>query len=208
MEQVLNIYEKEYDPKKPVICFDERPCQLIDNIIVPTAPSVGKERREDYHYKRNGTCVVLLAVEPLTGKRIVEVRERKTKKDYTAFLKIVEAKYENAEKITIIQDNLNTHNPSSFYENMDPQSAFELTGRFELVYTPKKASWLNMAEIEFSALSKQCLDRRIGKIQTLRNEVNTWTKKRNKNRTKIHWQFTKDRAREKFTRHYDDIKSN
>ena len=204
----MDCYGRGYDPKNPVICFDERPCQLIENVLVPTLPSPGKDSREDYHYKRNGTCVVLLAIEPLTGKRIVEVREQKTKKDYSEFMRKVERAYRKADKITLIQDNLNTHNPSSFYENMKAEAAFDLTNRFEMVFTPKKASWLNMAEIEFSALSKQCLDRRIGSISTLTEEVNTWTSKRNRAKTKITWQFSIGKARTKFSRHYDSIKMN
>lgn len=125
-----------------------------------------------------------MAVEPLTGKRIVRITEHRTKKDYSAFIKIVSEKYKTAEKIFLIQDNLNTHNPSSFYENMDADHAFMLTQKFEMIYTPKKASWLNMAEIEFSALSKQCLDRRIGNIKTMNNEVKAWVKERNQKKNK------------------------
>ena len=207
MENVLDHYEREYDPKNPLICFDERPCQLIEDVLVPIAPSPGKEKREDYHYKRNGTCAVLLAVEPKRGIRIAEVSERKTKEDYARFMLKVAQKYGDAEKIILIQDNLNTHNPSSFYENMDAPEAFNLMKKFDMVYTPKKASWLNMAELEFSALSKQCLDRRIGDIETMRIEVEAWTKKRNKDEVKINWQFTKDSAREKFEKKYEYIKN-
>lgn len=208
MEKVLDVYEKPHDPEYPVVCFDERPCQLIEDVLTPMPPKEGQEKREDYHYKRNGTAVVLAAVEPLTGSRVVEVREQKTKKDYSAFMQQVSSAYPNAKKIILIQDNLNTHNPSSFYENLSPQEAFALSQRFEMVYTPKKASWLNMAEIEFSAMSKQCLDRRIGDIETLKSEVNAWAKKRNKVRTKINWQFTKEKARDKFDRFYKDIRNN
>ena len=177
MEEVLDVYEQDYDLKRPVLCFDERPCQLIGDVLVPIPIKPGQPRREDYHYERNGTCVVLLAVEPLTGKRIIDVREQKTKKDYAAFMKTVAQEYEQAEKIVLIQDNLNTHNPSSFYEVFEAPEAFALSQRFEMVYTPKKASWLNMAEIEFSALSKQCLDRRIADMRILAKEVYAWMKK-------------------------------
>ena len=208
MERVLYYYEKPYDPEHPVLCFDERPCQLIEDVLQPMPPKEGEVKREDYHYKRNGTAVVLSAVEPLVGKRITEVREQKTKKDYAEFMRELAKKYPKAKKIILIQDNLNTHNPSSFYENMPADEAFKLSQRFEMIYTPKKASWLNMAEIEFSALSKQCLDRRIGDLNTLKREVNTWVKKRNNNKVKIYWQFTKNKAREKFTRFYDAIRKN
>lgn len=205
MEQVLDVYEQEYDVKRPVLCFDERPCQLIGDVLVPIPIKPGQPKREDYHYERNGTCVVLLAVEPLSGKRIVDVREQKTKKDYAVFMQKVAEEYKDAEKIILIQDNLNTHNPSSFYENLNAQEAFELTQRFEFVYTPKRASWLNMAEIEFSALSRQCLNRRIKVMTILAKEVLAWVKKRNRFKVAIHWQFTKNKARDKFQRLYKYI---
>jgi len=205
MEKVLDCYEKPYDPHYPVVCFDERPCQLIEDVLQPMPMQEGQAKREDYHYKRNGTAVVLAAVEPLQGKRLVDVRQQKTKTDYAEFMKELSKEYPMAKKIILVQDNLNTHNPSSFYENMTATEAFELSQRFEMIYTPKKASWLNMAEIEFSALSKQCLDRRIGSLKTLTKEVAAWTKKRNKGRVRINWQFTKKNAREKFERFYDDI---
>ncbi len=205
MEQVLDCYETPYDPHYPVVCFDERPCQLIEDVLQPIPVQEGQPKREDYHYKRNGTATVLAAVEPLKGKRVVEVREQKTKKDYAEFMSQLAKQYPKANKIILIQDNLNTHNPSSFYENMSAEEAFALSQRFEMIYTPKKASWLNMAEIEFSALSKQCLDRRIGDLKTLMKEVNAWARKRNQNKVKINWQFTKDKARDKFERFYENI---
>jgi len=208
MEQVLDCYEKPYNPDYPVVCFDERPCQLIEDVLQPIPVKEGQSKREDYHYKRNGTATVLAAIEPLKGKRIVEVRKQKTKKDYAEFMNEVVKHYPKAKKIILIQDNLNTHNPSSFYENMPAQEAFALSQRFEMIYTPKKASWLNMAEIEFSALSKQCLDRRIGDLKMLIKEVGAWARKRNKYKVKINWQFTKNKAREKFERFYDDIIKN
>jgi hypothetical protein len=205
MEEVLDIYEQDYNPLRPVICFDERPCQLIKDVIAPIPMKKGQVLRQDHHYKRNGTCCVLIAFEPLTGKRIVVVKERKTKKDYAAFMKQVEKKYRKADKIVLVQDNLNTHNPSSFYEAFSPEYAFWLTQRFQMVYTPKKASWLNMAEIELSALSKQCLDRRLGTMKIFSHEVYAWSKQRNRDKTTVSWQFTKNIAREKLGRHYDII---
>ncbi len=169
MEQVLAVYERPYDAKHPVLCFDERPCQLIDNVMVPTPAQPGRVRREDYHYKRCGTAVVLLAVEPLTGRRLVQVTSRKTKKEYAEFMKMVAQEYPNAENITVIQDNLNTHHPASFYQRYPASQAFKLTSKIKMVYTPKKASWLNMAEIDFSALARQCLKRRIPTLQLLSN---------------------------------------
>jgi hypothetical protein len=207
MEQVLDTYEQQYNARRPVVCFDERPCQLLGDVLVPIPMEPGRVERQDYHYKRNGTCVVLMAVEPLAGYRMAKVTEQKTKKDYAEFMKQVAAHYSYAEKIILVQDNLNTHNPSSFYEVWDAPEAFALSQRFEMVYTPKKASWLNMAEIELSALSKQCLDRRIGQMNILTQETMTWIKKRNRLGTKITWQFTKNSAREKLIRHYQAIKN-
>ncbi len=207
MEQVLDIYEQPSDPLRPVVCFDERPCQLLGDILMPLPMKPGRVERQDYHYERKGTAVVLMAAEPLAGRRIVKVTEQKTKKDYAEFMKELSSHYPDANKIVLIQDNLNTHNPSSFYESFDAQEAFELSQRFEFVYTPKKASWLNMAEIELSALSKQCLDRRIANIKRLANEVHPWVEQRNQKRITISWQFTKNRAREKFSRFYDNIKN-
>ncbi len=149
--------------------------------------------------------MVLLAIEPGKAHRYVEVKEQKTKKDYAQFMKHLAEQYLDAEKIILIQDNLNTHTPASFYETFSAQEAFALSQRFEMVYTPKKASWLNMAEIEFSALSKQCLDRRIAQINLLAHEVYTWTQDRNRQQVTIDWQFTKNNAREKFERLYNEI---
>jgi len=205
MEKVLDIYEQPYNPLRPVICFDERPCQLLGDVLMPIPMKPGRVERQDYHYERNGTCVVLMAVEPLAGHRIVKVTKRKTKEDYAEFMKELASYYSDADKIVLVQDNLNTHNPSSFYELFDAPEAFALSERFEMVYTPKKASWLNMAEIELSVLSKQCLDRRIAKTSILNQEVRTWSKRRNQLQTKITWQFTKNNAREKLGRHYDII---
>jgi hypothetical protein len=205
MEQVLDIYERPYDPDYPVICFDERPCQLLGDVLMPIPMKPGRVERQDYEYKRNGTCVVLMAVEPLAGRRTITVTERRTKIDYAEFMKALAASYPAAEKIVLVQDNLNTHNPSSFYEAFPAAEAFALAQRFEMVYTPKKASWLNMAEIELSALSKQCLDRRIAEIKTLAAQVGSWTKQRNRIKAGISWNFTKNDARIKLSRHYDTI---
>lgn len=207
MEQVLDIYEQPYDSRRPVVCFDERPCQLLGDVLMPIPMKPRHAERQDYHYKRNGTAVVLMAVEPLAGHRIVKVTEQKTKKDYAEFMKELSAHYPAADKIVLVQDNLNTHNPSSFYEVFDAPEAFALSQRFEMAYTPKKASWLNMAEIELSALSKQCLDRRIAQRRILTKEVMAWVAKRNRLQTKITWHFTKSKAREKLNRAYDTIKN-
>ena len=202
MEQILDLYERPYDPKRPLICVDERPCQLIDDILVPLPMAPGQPKRQDYHYKRNGVCTIFIAFEPLTGHRFVQVRKRRTKKEYTTFMKYVAEHYPQAEQIEVIQDNLNTHNPGSFYVAFKPAEAFALAQRFQMHYTPTHASWLNMVEIELSILAKQCLDRRIGDIETLRAEVLAWVKERNAKRASVQWQFTKNKARDKFKRFY------
>jgi hypothetical protein len=202
MEAILDLYEQPYDPKRPLICVDERPCQLIDDILVPLSMEPGKAKRQDYHYKRNGVCTIFIAFEPLTGRRIVQVRKQRTKKDYAAFMKYVAGHYPQAEQIVVIQDNLNTHNPGSFYAAFTPPDAFALAQRFEMHYTPTQASWLNMVEIELSVLARQCLDRRIAEIHTLEREVMAWVDQRNQQRATVHWQFTKDRARDKFNKFY------
>ena len=207
MEQVLDTYEQSYDPRRPVVCFDERPCQLLGDVLVPIPMKPGNVERQDYHYERHGTCVVLMAIEPLSGRRMVKVTERKTKKDYAEFMKNLASHDPDAQKIVLVQDNLNTHNPSSFYEVFAAPEAFALSERFAMTYTPKKASWLNMAEVELSALSKQCLDRRIADMRTLAREVTIWSSKRNRLRTKITWQFTKNKARQKLSKLYDSIQN-
>jgi hypothetical protein len=202
MEAILHLYELPYDPKRPLICIDERPCQLIDDILVPLPMEPGKSKRQDYHYKRNGVCTVFIAFEPLTGWRFVQVRKRRTKKDYAEFMQELAKHRSEADQLIIVQDNLNTHSPGSFYAAFTPEKAFAFAQRFEMHYTPTKASWLNMVEIELSILSKQCLDRRIGDMQILEREVLAWAKERNAKQATVHWQFTKDKARDKFKRFY------
>lgn len=202
MEKVLATYDLPYNPEYPVICLDERPCQLIGDTVEPIAPAPGRNKRIDYHYQRNGTCAITLAIEPLTGKRIVQITERRRKQEYTDFMELVKKEYPLAKKIIVIQDNLNTHSDSSFYASRCPENAFELMKNFEMIYTPRKASWLNMVEIELAAMSKQCLDRRISSIEEMKNEVEFWTNERARKEVKITWQFTKEIARDKLSRHY------
>jgi hypothetical protein len=205
MEDVLNLYEHPYDPKRPVICFDERPCQLIGDAIVPIPIKPGSPKKEHYEYIRNGTCCVFLAFEPLAGKRLICVKERRTMVDYADFMRLLADQYPEAETILLVQDNLNTHTAGSFYNALPPEDAFQLAGRFEYHYTPKKGSWLNMAEIELSALSKQCLDRRIADMKRLIDEVSAWEKERNVIGATVRWRFNKDNARVKLQRHYSNL---
>ena len=207
MEDVLDLYEESYDPEKPVICMDERPCQLIGDIVAPIPMKPGKPKKEDNEYERNGTCSVFIACEPLTGWRYVEVRKRRTKMDYAEFMDRVSEHYIDVSVMRVVQDNLNTHAYGSFYEKFAPEKARNLKNRFEFHYTPKKGSWLNMAEIELSALARQCLDRRIGDMETLESEAKAWEEKRNKQKIMIQWRFTTNHAREKLERHYKAVKN-
>jgi hypothetical protein len=206
MEGLLDLYEQPYDANVPQVCFDERPCQLIGNQLVPLPMRPGSPCKEDYEYRRNGTCCVMLAVEPLRGWRMVRVLRHRTKKEYARFMKALAQRYPHAHRIRLVQDNLNTHSAGTFYEVFAPEQAHRLMDTFEFHYTPKKASWLNMAEIELAALSKQCLDRRIGDQQTLTREVRSWGQQRNRERTTISWRFTTNRARKTMARHYTNVK--
>ena len=206
MEDLLHLYHLPYDEKRPVICFDELPVQLVSDVVAPLQMKAGRPARFDHEYERCGTACLLVAFEPLSGQRLVEVSKQRTKADYCRFQQRVAAMYAGAEKIFLVQDNLNTHNASSFYENLPPEQAFELAQRFEFHYTPKKGSWLNMAELELSALSRICLDRRISTIEELDGEVQAIVKERNEMRIKVEWQFTISQAREKLSRHYEKVK--
>lgn len=174
-------------------------------MVEPIAMKPGRVGKEDYHYRRKGTANVLMACEPLAGKGMTQTTERRAAHDYASFMKDLARRYPQAEVIRRVQDNLNTHTPGSFYETFDAHTARELAKRFEYHYTPKKASWLNMAEIELSVLGKQCLNRRIGNQQVLAREVRHWERQRNKEKVKIRWRFSKDDAREKMKRHYDTL---
>jgi hypothetical protein len=207
MEDVLHLYNLPVDDKRPLICFDERPAQLLGEVATPLPMKEGKPARFDYEYERQGTAVLLVAFEPLTGQRIVETSQQRTKSDYCRFMQRVAEMFPTAGKIVLVQDNLNTHNASSFYENLEPAAAFALAQRFEMHYTPKKGSWLNMAELELSALSRICLSRRIGSIEQLDREVQAIVKERNELQIKVEWQFSIAQAREKLSRHYENVKS-
>lgn len=208
MEGVLDFYAQPADPQKPRFCFDERPCQLLADVIAPLPTQPNQPRRQDNEYKRNGTAVVLLAYDLDSGQRYVQVRKRRTKRDYAEFMQhLLVTHYPQAHQLHILQDNLNTHQAGSFYERFEVVTAHELANRFVFRYTPVHASWLNMAEIEFAALSKQCLDRRIGDIVTLEKEVQAWVEERNREGVKINWLFDTPQARTKFKRHYVKINS-
>jgi hypothetical protein len=202
MEDVLNLYQQDYDANNPLICFDERPCHLIDDLIQPLPMTPGNPKREDYHYQRNGMCNLFIALQPHTGQRLVAVYQQKTGKEYADFFKQISEWYPDAEAITVVQDNLSTHSPASFYKVFQPEEAFALAQKFKMHYTPTNASWLNMAEIELSAVSKQCLSRRIKDMETLEREVLVWAEERNQKEITVKWQFTNENARDKFKRFY------
>jgi transposase len=202
MEQLLWLYALPYDPKYPLVCFDERPCFLIGEVVAPLEAQPGRAAKEHYAYTKNGSCCLLASLEPLTGKRLAQLPERRTKREYALFLKALAAKYPEAIKIRVVQDNLNTHSLSALYETFEAPEAFALAQRFEFYFTPKSGSWLNMIEIEFSALSRQCLNRRIPTREQMEAEVLALVQERENKAIKINWQFSLQAARTKFDRHY------
>lgn len=205
MEHLLALYLLPYEAGFPVLCFDERPCFLIGEKIDPLALQKGKVSREHYTYQKNGSCSLLAAIEPLTGKRVAKVYKQRTMLEYTLFMKEVAAKFPDAEKIRLVQDNLNTHSAASFYQHLPADQAFALAERFDFNYTPCSASWLNMIEIEFSAIARQCLNRRIPSQELLEKEVLAIIKEREEKRIKINWQFSIETARTKLNRHYQKV---
>lgn len=205
MEHLLAIYALPYDPAYPVICFDERPCFLIGDTLVPVAMQPGKPRKQHYEYEKLGSCALLAAIEPLTGRRLGQVHAQRTKREYTQFCQALAARYPDASKIRLVQDNLNTHNASAFYEHLSAEEAFALAQRFEFIYTPKSASWLNMIECEFSVLARLCLNRRIATIEKLRTETLALLNERSAKAIKINWQFSIPAARSKLNSHYTKV---
>lgn len=203
MEDVLEIYQRPYDPEFPVVCMDESPKQLIGEVHPPIPIKPGSVEKIDAEYVRNGTVEIFMEVEPLAGKRHVAVTEHRTKIDWAAQIKeMLDIRYPDAKKVVLVMDNLNTHSTASFYEAFLPEEARRLAERLEIHYTPKHGSWLNIAEIELSVLQGQCLNRRIADIETMRNEVDSWQTNRNNQIKKINWQFTTDNARIKLKRLY------
>jgi hypothetical protein len=202
MELILTLYALPYDPAYPLVCYDERPCFLIGDQIEPIAMQTGQIRKEHYAYEKHGSCALLAAIEPLTGYRLAQVHAQRTKKEYTLFCQALVAEFPQAVKIRLVQDNLNTHDASAFYENLPADEAQALAERFEFYYTPKSASWLNMIEIEFSALTRLCLDRRIPTLEQLEREVFSLVAQRKADKIKITWQFSVQSARSKLNSHY------
>jgi len=203
MEDVLEVYHRPYDPKRPLVAVDEASKQLVGEVVQPLPPEPGQPERFDYEYVRNGTANLFMVSEPLVGWRHVAVTARRTAKDYAEVLRwLAEDVYPDAEVIVLVQDNLNTHPLASLYEAFPPEQARRLAERFEVHYTPKHGSWLNVAEIELSVLARQCLDRRIASAEELQREVGAWEAERNERAVEVRWRFTTAEARIKLHRLY------
>lgn len=206
MEDVLEVYTRRYDPQRPLVCMDEVPKQLLAESRDPLPVQPGKPARYDYEYKREGVANLFMFYEPLCGMRHIEIMEQRTRQDWAHVMReISDTLYPEADKIVVVLDNLNTHTPASFYVAFEPDEARRLINRFEFHYTPKHGSWLNMAEIELSVLSRQCLNRRIPDDATLSREVQAWVDQRNTFAVKVQWQFTTADARIKLMSLYPKI---
>lgn len=208
MEDVLDLYQQPFNPDYPVVCMDEKPYQLLDEARIPIPMKPGKPERRDSEYVRHGTCSIFIFTEPLAGWRHTSVRERRTRIDWAHEVKkLLDVHYPDAIKVLLVLDNLNTHTIASLYEAFEPETARRLAKRLELHYTPKHGSWLNIAEIELSAMTRQCLGRRIPSINQLALELMEWESARNSNQKGVDWQFTTDDARIKLRRLYPQFKS-
>ena len=206
MEDVLDVYHRPFDPKRPLVCLDEASKQLIGEVAEPVSAEPGRPERIDYEYTRNGTANLFMVSEPLVGWRHVEVTERRTARDFAEVVRwLVEEVHSDAEKVVLVMDNLNTHKLASLYEAFEPERARRIAERLEVHHTPKHGSWLNMAEIELSVLGRQCLDRRIGTRGELQGEVAAWEREKNERGVVIQWRFTTADARIKLRRLYPTL---
>jgi hypothetical protein len=208
MEDVLGVYTRPYDPLRPQVCLDETSRQLLGEVTPSLPPAPGRLAREDYEYVRQGVCNLFLVCEPLAGWRQVMVSDRRTRIDWAHCLKeLLDVHYPDAERLVLVQDNLNTHTPASLYAAFPPGEAKRLADRLELHYTPKHGSWLNMAEIELAVLAQQCLDRRLADRVTLEREVAAWQAARNRAGRGVNWRFTTEEARIKLKHLYPAMQS-
>lgn len=206
MEDVLDTYNRAVEPGEVRLCLDERPCQLLDEVKEPLPMKEGRSFRQDSEYRRMGTCNIFLAYDIDKGIRYCKVTERRTKADYALFVdELLREHYPEAEKVTLVQDNLNTHCYGSFFASLPEQRAWQLREKINFCFTPKHGSWLNMAEIEFSALSRQCLKQRIGSIEKMARIVQAWQQLRNLQKVKIFWSFTSDDAQKTFSKFYPEV---
>ncbi len=203
MYKVLDLYKEPYNKAFPVVCFDEKSKQLLEDSRKPIPLKPGRVARHDYEYKRNGTCNIFAAIEPKAGKHYIKVTDQRTRQDFARFMKgLLEDQYEDATKLRVVLDNLNTHFEKSFYETFSKQESKKLLKKIQFVYTPKHASWLNMAEIEINIMDKECLGRNIGNRKELEKELETWCDQNNKEKRKIYWSFTKEIADKKLSKYY------
>lgn len=209
MEEVLETYEKTYDPKRPVLCMDEQPVQLVKETRTPIAATKKHAKRVDYEYERNGTASIFMFAEPLSGFRQATARARRTKTDWAEEVAhLLDTKYVDCEEVILVCDNLNTHTKGAFYEAFEPDKARNYIKRIRFCYTPKHGSWLNIAECELSCLTSQCLeDRRIGELSDLQREIQIWSEKTNAKQRGVDWQFKIEDARVKLKRLYPKIKT-
>ena len=208
MEDVLDVYERPYDERRPMVCMDEKPYQLLGEAREPLPMRPGDDQKLDSEYVRHGTCSIFVFTEPLAGRRHVSVREHRTAEDWAEEIKYLsDVMYPDAEKIVLVMDNLNTHKPASLYKRYSPAEARRIIRRLEIHYTPKHGSWLDIAEIELNVMPRQCLDRRIDNIEVLRHELMAWECNRNNSKDKIIWQFRTDDARVKLVSLYPIILS-
>jgi hypothetical protein len=206
MEDVLAVYRLPHDPRFPVVCMDESNKQLVGEVHAPIPAAPGQGQILDHEYVRNGVAEIFVEVEPLTGRRHVVVTERRTRQDWARFIKgMLDERYPHAVKVRLVMDNLNTHAPASLYETFPPTEARRLAERLEIHHTPKHGSWLNIAEIELSALNSQCLDRRIADLARMRTEVGAWERARNNRGAPVNWRFTTEDARIKLSRLYPKL---
>lgn len=206
MEDVLDLYAEPYKPWQPVLCFDERPCQLVGDVLEPLPRKPGRAKRVDYEYERHGVCNAFMLFQPLAGWREVKVTEQRTKRDFAYIMRaVVDGYFPHAETIRVVLDNLNTPSPASLYEVFPPEEARRLVSKLEFHYTPKHASWLNMAEIEFSVMVSQCLKQRMPDQATLTTELAAYTHQRNDAKATVRWQFDVQQARTKLGRFYPQL---
>lgn len=203
MYNILDLYKEQYYPEQPLVCLDEKPKQLIMDKRMPIPMKRGSPEKYDYEYVRNGTANIFVATEFKAGKRVTQVTKRRTMKDFALFVKmLVDEVYPNVEVIRLVTDNLNTHKEKAFYETFSKDEAERILSKIEFHYTPKHASWLNIAEIEINVMDIECTGRRVGDMETLDREVNAWTEKRNEQKKMINWKFTREKADKKMSKYY------
>lgn len=202
MEDVLDQYEKPFDPKEPVICLDEQPYQMVDDVRQPERATPGKIAKQDYEYRRCGTCSVFVAVEPQAGKRFARVKRHRQRADFARFVRDLLKRYPKANRLHLVMDNLNTHNEKSLIQTFGEAAARPLLDRIEWHYTPKHASWLNMAEIELSAINQQCLNRRLSSLEQVQSQLSHCSRDRNRKKIKINWTFKRKDAKRVFPELY------